>query len=119
MAKLKMPKKIAGYRVPKAIRKNPILKSMLSNKTGRDLLAKAIMAGAGAAAAVLVEERYEIAGATKQGGRKGSRALGLVGEAVHRGSDAALDVVREAAASVLPKKAKKSAKENPQRGAVH
>ncbi|KEQ02900.1 hypothetical protein [Pseudorhizobium pelagicum] len=120
MKKIKIPKKIAGYRVPKMVRKSPVLKAMLKNKTGRDVLAQALVAGAGAAAAVLVEERENVAGAAKSGGKKGAKALGIVGEAFHRGSDAAIEVVREASGSMLPKKLRKDRNENPQKGgAVH
>ena len=117
MTKIKIPKKIAGYRVPKVVRKSPILKAMLKNKTGRDILAKALVAGAGAAAAVLVEDRKDVADAAKTGSKKSAKALGLVGEAFNRGSDAAIDVVREAAGSMLPKKLRKET-ENPRKGAV-
>jgi hypothetical protein len=120
MAKMKIPKKIAGYKVPKAIRKNAILKGMWANKTGRDVLAKALVAGAGAAAAFIVEDRKEVAGAAKSGGRKGAKAIGLVGEAFHRASDAAIDVVRDAAGDALPKKFRKQADKNPSKCvAVH
>lgn len=120
MAKMKIPKKIGGYKIPKTIRKNSILKGMLANKAGRDVLASALVAGAGAAAAVLVEEREEIADAAKTAGRKGANTLGLIGEAFQRASDAAIDVVRDAAGDMLPKKSKKLADQNPRKGvAVH
>ncbi|MBX4867599.1 hypothetical protein HJA87_20370 [Rhizobium bangladeshense] len=120
MAKTRIPKKIAGYKVPKGIRKNSILKTLLASPTGRDILGKALIAGAGAAAAVLVEDREDIADAAKTGTRKGARTLGLVGEAFHSATDAAVDVVREAASSALPKKIRKQAEENPRKGvAVH
>jgi hypothetical protein len=118
MAKMKVPKKVAGYKIPKAVRKSPILKAMLANKTGRDVLAKALVAGAGAAAAVLVEERSDVAGAAKTGKRKGAKAVGLIGHAFHEASDAALDAVREAAGSALPKKLRNRSNENPRKGAV-
>lgn len=118
MPKIKIPKKIAGHKVPKSIRKSPILKAMLRNKTGRDVLAQALVAGAGAAAAVLIEERHEVAGAAKTGGRKGAKALGLVGEAFHRGSGAALDVVREVAGSMLSKQSQEQGGKNPSKGAA-
>ncbi|MBY3266852.1 hypothetical protein HFO15_35430 [Rhizobium laguerreae] len=118
MAKLKIPKKVGAYKIPKAIRKNPILQGMLANKVGRDVLAKALVAGAGAAAAVLVEDRKDVADTAKTTGRKGAKALGLVGEAFYRASDAAVDVVRDAAGDMLPKKFRKQADENPRKGAA-
>ncbi|WP_246826391.1 hypothetical protein [Rhizobium binae] len=120
MANAKIPKKIAGYKVPKGVRKNSILKTLLASPTGRDILGKALIAGAGAAAAVLIEDSDDIAGAAKSGTRKGTKALGLVGRAFHSATDAAVDVVRDAASSALPKKIRKRAEENPRKGvAVH
>ncbi|ARO33977.1 hypothetical protein NXC14_PC00441 (plasmid) [Rhizobium sp. NXC14] len=120
MAKTKIPKKIAGYKVPKAIRKNSILKTLLASPSGRDTLGKALIAGAGAAAAVLVEDRDDIAGAAKSSTRKSAKTLGVVGQAFHSAADAAIDVVREAASSALPKNIRKQAEENPRKGvAVH
>lgn len=118
MKKIKIPKTVAGYKVPKTIRKNPVLKALLKNKTGRDVLAKALVAGAGAAAAVLVEDRRDVAGAAKSGSKKSARAAGIVGEAFQRGSEAAMDVAREAAGSFLPKKPRKDNPKNPQKGAA-
>lgn len=96
-----------------------MLKKLLASDTGRDLLAKALIAGAGAAAAVMLEEKSEITDAASKGKRKGAKALNLVGRAFHDGTDAALDVLREAAASVLPKKYRKN-KDDPRKGvALH
>ena len=70
MAKtIKLPKKVAGYRVPKSMRKSKLLRALLNNPMGRDVLANALTAGAGAAAAVLVQNREEIA----DGGRRRAR----------------------------------------------
>jgi hypothetical protein len=40
--KFKIPKKVAGYKVPKSVRKSRLLRAMLSNPMGRDILAKAL-----------------------------------------------------------------------------
>jgi hypothetical protein len=120
MAKVKIPKKIAGYKVPKSVRSNSILKALLGSKVGRDVLAKALLAGAGAAAAILVEEKEEVADTIHSGKRKGTKALGIVGRAINHGSHAALDVVRDAATSALPKKYREGNDKNPRKGvAVH
>lgn len=118
MAKNRIPKKVAGYKVPKAIRKSPILRSLLASDIGRDVLAKALTAGAGAAAAILLEERETIANTTKKGARKGAHAIALANEAIRSGANAATEVIREAAQSVLPKKVRKAADKGPRRGAA-
>ncbi|WP_455272906.1 hypothetical protein [Rhizobium herbae] len=118
MAKNKIPKKVAGYKLPKAIRKSPVIRSLLASDIGRDVLAKALTAGAGAAAAILLEERETIADTTKKGARKGAHTIALVNEAIRSGTHAAADVIREAAQSVLPKKVRKAADKGPRRGAV-
>ncbi|MBX5039419.1 hypothetical protein [Rhizobium lentis] len=120
MAKTKIPRKIAGYKVPNSIRKNSILRTLLASPTGRDILGKALIAGAGAAAAVLVEDHDDIADAAESGKRKGAKTLGLIGQAFHSATDAAVEVVRDAASAALPKKIRKRAEENPRKGvAVH
>ncbi|MCV9966120.1 hypothetical protein OIU34_30060 [Pararhizobium sp. BT-229] len=124
MAKNRIPKKVAGYKVPKTIRKSSMIRSLLASDIGRDVLANALTAGAGAAAAVLVSEREEIGDATKKGARKGARAMGLAGEAIRNAAHAATEVVRDAAHSALPKKVRKQAKvrkdtnKGPRRGAA-
>ncbi len=124
MAKNRIPKKVAGYKVPKTIRKSSVIRSLLASHIGRDVLAKALTAGAGAAAAILIEEREEIADTTKKGARKGARAMGLAGDAIRGAAQAATEVVRDAADSALPKKMRKQAKvrrdanKGPRRGAA-
>ena len=97
-----IPKKVAGFKVPKTIRKSKPLKAMLFSKTGRDILAKALVAGAAAAAAVLAEEREDIAKVGKKGIRKGSRAVGIAGDALQSAAHAAMGVVTESVRSALP-----------------
>ena len=40
--KIKLPKKVAGYRVPKSVRKSTLLRALLNNPMGRDVLANAL-----------------------------------------------------------------------------
>jgi len=54
MAKNRIPKKIAGVKVPKALRKNSLIKSLLGSATGRRIVADALVAAASAAASVLM-----------------------------------------------------------------
>ena len=99
----KLPKKVAGYKVPKSIRKSKMLRALLNNPVGRDVLANALTAGAGAAAAILVQNREEIAAAgAKRGTKKGIKAASLAGEAAQSAANAMIGVFRDAAHSILP-----------------
>ncbi|CAD7051856.1 hypothetical protein REJC140_01784 [Pseudorhizobium endolithicum] len=97
-----IPKKVAGFKVPRTIRKSKPLKALLGSKTGRDILGKALMAGAAAAAAVLAEEREEVAAAGRKGARKGARAMGIAGDAIQSAAHAAMTVVTDSARSFMP-----------------
>ena len=102
MAKPKLPKRIAGFKVPKGLRKSKMVKGMLGSDLGRQIVADAIVAGAGAAAVVLVRERDEVADATAMEAKKGAHALGLLAEAVESGVDAAIASVTDAVRKSLP-----------------
>jgi hypothetical protein len=108
MAKKKkvLPKKVAGFKVPKPLRRSRMLRSLLSSAVGREIAANALTAGAGAAATVLMREREAVADATaagaRKGARKGARAFGIVAEAVEAAAAAMMDVVTDAARSVVP-----------------
>lgn len=97
-----IPKKVAGFQVPKMIRKSKPLNAMLASKTGRDILGKALLAGAAAAAAVLAEEREDVASAGKKGAKKGARAVGIAGDAIQSAAHAAMGVVTDSARAHLP-----------------
>ena len=107
MAKKKnpIPKRMAGVKMPKTIRKSRMLRAMLSSAKGRDLLANALVAGAGAAAAVLVEEREQVTDAAGTGAKKGARALGIAAEAMESAASAVMATVSDAAGSLVPNKA--------------
>jgi len=107
--KMKVPKRIAGFKVPKQIRKSELLHGLLASKTGREIAGRALVAGASAAAAVLVAERDEVADVAKKAGRSGARKLGLVREAAESAVDAAVGVVTDAARAMLPEKRKRKA----------
>jgi hypothetical protein len=56
MAKVdRTPKKIAGLKLPKSIRQAPAIKALLATPAGRKLLGDALMEGAAAAAAKVME----------------------------------------------------------------
>lgn len=119
MAKKKnsIPKKVAGVKVPKTLRKSRLLRSMLGSKIGRDILASAITAGATAAAAVLVREREEIASSGKKGAKRGAHAIEVGTEAIQSAAHAAMGVVTDAAEEALPKSAGRAkAKESGRNG---
>ena len=105
MAKKKaaLPKSVAGFKVPKSLRKNRLLTSLIASPFGRKILADALIAGAGAAAGVLIQERDEAAEATKAGLRKGGKTMAVAGEAVESAIEAMMSVVTDAARSLLPK----------------
>ncbi|MGK6316081.1 hypothetical protein [Neorhizobium sp. DT-125] len=112
MAKKKnaVPKKVAGFKIPKSVRKSAALRALLGSDIGRDVLANAITAGAGAAAAVLVRDREEIADAGKKGARKGAYALSVATEALESAASAVMGSVKDSTYSLLPKDVKKTAK---------
>ena len=109
----KLPKRIGGFKLPKPVRKSKILRAMLNNPMGRDILANAITAAAGAAAAVLIEERKEIKKAGKKGLRKGAGAMGIARDAVQSAASAAFGVIGDAAHSILPEGSPKEEGKSP------
>jgi hypothetical protein len=96
-----IPKKVAGVKIPKALRKSKMLRSLLNSPMGREIVANALTAGAGAAAAVLVRERGEVADATREGARKGAKSVSVINEAVHDAANAVMHVVTDAARAAL------------------
>jgi hypothetical protein len=56
MAKTKVPKKVAGVKLPKTLRHSDLVGAILQNDMARRLLADALIAAAGAAAAVLTRK---------------------------------------------------------------
>ena len=94
-----IPKKIAGIKLPKKLRKSKVLRGLLASAAGREILASALTAGAAAAAAALMGAGGRPDGGTKKGG-----AVGLVSGALHDGAGAIMQVVANAARSVLADK---------------
>jgi hypothetical protein len=119
--KNRIPKKIAGVKVPKPLRKSKMLRSMMASDLGRDVLANALTAGAGAAAAVLVNHRDDVGDTARTATKKGAKVLGVAGEAVQSGFSAAMDVVKDTVFPSPHQKKKKSAKSRPtpKRVAMH
>ncbi|MCQ1852676.1 hypothetical protein [Neorhizobium galegae] len=93
MKKKIVPKKVAGFKVPKSVRKSSLLRNMLASRTGRQMLARALVAGANAAAAVLTDERADVRKPGKISGRRRALAASVAGEAIESATAAAIDVV--------------------------
>jgi hypothetical protein len=119
--KNRIPKKIAGVKVPRPLRKSKVLRSMMASDIGRDVLANALTAGAGAAAAVLVDHRDDVGETARTATKKGAKAFGLASEAVQSGFSAAMDVVKDTVFPSPNPKKKKSSKSRsaPKRAAMH
>jgi len=104
-SKTKVPKMIAGVKVPKTLRQSGWLDPLLANPQTREILADVLIAAAGAAAAALVKERPSMrqvadtgAATVGAGIEAGSAARDLVQEA----ASAAAGVIRDAAKAILP-----------------
>ena len=108
--RMKIPKRIAGFKVPKRVRKSSLLRGLLASKVGREIAGRALIAGASAAAAVLVAEREEVSDATKKATRKGARTFELLSDAAESAAAAAIGVVTDAARAMLPEKGKHKSK---------
>ncbi len=115
--KNRIPKKIAGVKVPKPLRKSKMLRAMMDNSGGRDVLAHAFTAGAGAAVALLIGQREGMTESAKVASRKGVNAVGTAGSALRAAFSAAMQVVHD---SDPPYKRKRSQNHFPrQRAPMH
>jgi hypothetical protein len=96
-----VPKKVAGVKVPKAVQKSGTLSTLFSSSLGREILADALIAAAGAAAAALTRTRP-----AQQAGHAvaeaGSQAASATSDAVQTASTAVAGVISEAARNFLP-----------------
>lgn len=100
--KTKIPKEIAGFKVPKSLRRSKMLKHLLSSSVGRKIVADALIAGAGAGAATLVAEREQVTDASGKAVKRSKRTIGVVGEAIENAADAVMQVIADAARSLAP-----------------
>ncbi|MXQ14810.1 hypothetical protein [Microvirga makkahensis] len=55
--KAKLPKTVAGVKVPRAVRSSSLPDELLNSELGREILAEALAAAAGAVASVLIKKR--------------------------------------------------------------
>lgn len=100
-AKSGIPKKVAGVKVPKAVRESSSLATLFNSALSREIIADALIAAAGAAAAALTRSR-----AAKNAGNAavdaGADAASIGSEFANTAAGAVANVVSEAAKTVLP-----------------
>ncbi len=95
--KRKVPKNVAGVKVPKALRQG-FMASFLEDPRTREILADVLMAAAGAAAAALVKNRPS----GQQVKEAGASAAGATRDVVQVAAERVTDSVAEAARRILP-----------------
>jgi hypothetical protein len=98
----KLPKTIAGVKIPKKLRKKGgSLSQLLENPTARMIAADALIALAGALAGNR-STRLAVAGAGQDAVEAGAHAAGRGGDAMRGVAEVATGLVAEAARQVLP-----------------
>ncbi|NNM72216.1 hypothetical protein [Enterovirga aerilata] len=96
-----MPKKVAGLKVPKALRKSGVLETLVGSRAGREILADALVAAATAAAAALVKDRGERHGTRDEDGRRRSRPHSIMSDATQAAAGAIAGFVTDAAQNLI------------------
>lgn len=100
MAKVKIPKKIGGVKIPKVLRKSKSVNTLLNTSLGRELLAGALVTGAGAAASALTKHRPsagQLADADSAVAETGTASATETQDAVHGAASAIGDALRDLA----------------------
>jgi hypothetical protein len=110
-----MPKKLAGMKVPKAVRKSRFLDSLIGSETGRKLLADALIAAAAAAAATLAgQSSTAAANGSGKRKRKGDTGASAAEALISAAAGSVAGFVGDTAKKLLPdgltSKPKRSAK---------
>ena len=103
--KAKLPKTIAGVTVPKAVRTSGLLDELLNSPLGREILAEAIVAAAGAVASVLMKKRPsadQVAQAGEAIVDTGAEAVAATRDLAQTAVGAVTEVVADAARHILP-----------------
>jgi hypothetical protein len=109
--KNKVPKKLAGVKIPKMLRNSTLIRSLFGTVLGRQILADALVAGAGAAAAALIATRSDAVAETGEAvASVGKKSGKVVKDAVRGAADAMSDVIGNAAKAVLAETEKAGAK---------
>jgi hypothetical protein len=96
MAKDKVPKKMFGAKIPKSLRKSSVLQSLLGSPTGRQIIADALVAAAGAAALALTQSNTG-----KKAGRAVADSGAIAKDALQSAASAASGVIAGAAKTML------------------
>ena len=94
----KAPKRVAGVKVPKAVR-GGLVASVLDDPRTREILADVLMAAAGAAAAALVKHRPS----GREVAEAGAAAAGTTRDVAQDAAALITDTVTEAARHILPR----------------
>ena len=103
--KAKLPKTIAGVKMPKAVRTSGLLDELLNSPLGREILAEAIVAAAGAVASVLMKKRPsadQVAQAGEAIAATGAEAASATKDLAQTAVGAVTEVVADAARHILP-----------------
>jgi hypothetical protein len=104
-SKAKLPKTVAGVKVPKVIRTSGLLDELLNSPLGREILAEAIVAAAGAVASVLMKKRPsadQVAQAGEAIVDTGAEAVSATKDLAQTAVGAVTEVVADAARHILP-----------------
>ena len=103
--KAKRPKTIAGVKVPKAVRTSGLLDELLNSQLGREILAEALVAAAGAVASVLMKKRPsadQVAQAGETIVEMGAEAASATKDLAQTAVGAVTEAVADAARHILP-----------------
>jgi hypothetical protein len=103
--KAKVPRKVAGVKVPKAVRKSRLLDELLTSELGREILAEALVAAAGAVASTLIKKRPSAAQIAQAGHvvtDRGVEAASATKDLAQSAVGAVTEVVADAARHILP-----------------
>jgi hypothetical protein len=101
----KRSKSAAGGKVPKALRKSGVVTAFIGSPLGREILAEALVAAAGAAAAALTRHRprmQQVAHAGETVADVGVQAASETKDLAQVVAGALAEVVMEAARNILP-----------------
>jgi hypothetical protein len=100
--KNKIPKKLFGVKIPKVLRSDTLIKSLLNSPIGRQIIANALVAAAGAAAAALVAGTDRPAAKGRSAAADaGEEAAKLAKRALKSAAGALTDTLSSAAKSAL------------------
>jgi hypothetical protein len=100
-AKKAAPDAVAGVKIPRAVRKSSMWSTLFSSPLGREILADALVAAAGAAAAALTKTR-PVQAAGHAVADAGSDAAAATRDTVETAAGAVAEVVTDAARNILP-----------------